>query len=276
MTGHKGLIGTFLLEQLTKRGDAPALLVDTRDGKDICDIQKERLSEPVDVMIHLASFCKINKTIEDPQTAFDANVQGMHEVMEFCRKNAIPKIVFASSSRVLSKEKNPYTASKLYGEELVKGYADSYGMEYVIIRPSTVYGPFNDYTGRLVDIFIRNALLDEPLVIYGNEQKTLDFTYVDDFVAGILLAMEQTNKEYDISSGTETNVGEVADLIISLAGKGTKEFRTKEVAQPQTVSLDIRPMKAIGYEPTVSIEEGITKTFAWYKEHLQEVIASRT
>ncbi len=268
MTGHRGLIGHFLLERLVARGDKPVLLIDTRDGQDIRDINKHILKEKADVMIHLAACCKIDKIIRNPELAFEANVHGMHEVMEFCRHNGIRKIVFTSSSRVLSKEKNPYTASKLYGEELVKGYYDAYGIEYVIIRPSTVYGPFDDKTGRLIDIFIRNALSGEELQIFGDASKTLDFTYIDDFIDGFLLAMKERNAEFNIANGKGISVSHVADSVIALAGKGRKKFYPAQRAQPQHVEVDISALKKLGYVPKVSIEQGVRLTFDFYRDSL--------
>jgi len=268
MTGHKGLIGSFLLERLKREGHEPVLLVDKRDNSDILEIDKMELGEKADVMIHLAAFCKINKTIENPALAFENNALGTFKVLEFCRKNKIPKIIFTSSSRILERERNPYTASKIYGEELCKGYCQCYGIEYVIVRPSTVYGPFDDKTLRLADIFIRSALKGEDLKIYGDETKTLDFTYVDDFVDGFMLALTQKNKEFDIGTGKATRVSYVADLIINEIGKGKKIFMEEEKAQPQHVELDIIEMQKIGYEPKISIEEGIRKTAKWYKENI--------
>lgn len=275
MTGHKGLIGNCLLQRLVQKGDRPLLLVDKRDGKDIADINRFKLDRKASVMYHLAAFCKINQSIENPQRAFEENVRGTHEVLEFCRRNGIGKIVFTSSSRVLSKEKNPYTASKLYGEELVKGYHDCYGMDYSIVWPSTVYGPFNDLTRRLVDIFILNALKGEELKIYGDGDKTLDFTYVDDFVNGLLIASQQRNQSFVVSSGKSERVSDVADMIIGLAGKGKKAFYRSETAQPQNVNLDISPISALGYTPGVFVEDGIARTFDWYRENLDEIMRSR-
>lgn len=276
LTGHKGLIGSFLLKKLIALGHKPVLLVDLREGKNILNLNEMKLSEPADVFIHLASFCKINKIIQDPTLAFFNNSRGTENVMEFCRKNKIKKIVFTSSSRVLSDEKNAYTASKLYGEELVKGYSQCYNMEYVIVRPSTVYGPFNDETKRLMDVFILNALNGEELKIFGDENKTLDFTYIDDFIDGFVLAMNQKNKDFDLSAGKGIKVSYVADLIIKLNNsKGKKVYCPCEIAQPQEVELDISEIKKIGYSPKVSIEEGVKKTFNWYKENLNELNAKR-
>ena len=275
MTGHKGLIGSFLLKKLIERGDKPVLLVDTREGKNILDIGNYNLKDKIDVFIHLASFCKINKIIENPLLTFENNSKGMERIMEFCRKNEIPKMVFTSSSRILSKEKNPYTASKIYGEELVKGYFQCYGIDYVIIRPSTVYGPFNDKTKRLIDIWILNALKGEELKIYGNENKTLDFTYIDDFIEGFLIAMNEKNEEFDISSSASAKLSYVADFIIKLAGQGQKGFYEPEIAQPQEVELDIYKIKNLDFYPKFSIEEGIKRTFEWYKENFEEIKRSR-
>jgi len=275
MTGHRGLIGTFLMKKLKEKGDKPVLLVDKREERDIVDMSKFKLEERADMLIHLASFCKINQTIENPELAFQNNALGTYRVMEFCRKNNIPKIVFTSSSRILSKEKNPYTASKIYGEELVRGYSDCYGLDFTIIRPSTVYGPFNDKTKRLMDVFMLNALEGKELKIFGDRNKTLDFTYIDDFVDGTLLAMAQRNEDYDISGGRGVRVDYVADLIISLAGKGRKVFCPAEKAQPQEVCLDINKLERQGYVPRVSIEEGVRRTFDWYKENFEQIKRER-
>ncbi len=227
------------------------------------------------MLIHLAAFCKINKTIEYSGHALRDNVFGTYKVMEFCREKSIPKIVFASSSRILEEEKNPYTASKIYGEELIKGYQQCYEIDYVIVRPSTVYGPFNDLTGRLVDIFILNALTGKELKIFGDENKTLDFTYVDDFLDGFLLAMNCRNREFNIASGKSVNLSWLADYIIGLAGNGTKKFYPKEIAQPQSVELNISEINDLGYKPKICIEEGIRRTFDWYKNNLDGILASR-
>lgn len=275
MTGHKGLIGSSLLERLIERGDKPILLADKRTGTNIRDMDSIKTEEPIDVVYHLASFCKINQCIANPEKNFQDNVIGTHKVLEFCRQNKIPKIVFTSSSRVLCKEKNPYTASKLYGEELVKGYAGAYGMDYSIIWPSTVYGPFNDLSKRLADIFIINALEGKELKIFGDKNKTLDFTYVDDFVNGLLLATEQSNSSYVVSSGKSESVSDIADEIIRLAGQGKKAFYNPETAQPQKVNLDISPLKALGYEPKVFAKEGIANTFEWYKDNFKKIKESR-
>jgi nucleoside-diphosphate-sugar epimerase len=103
----------------------------------------------------------------------------------------------------------------------------------------------------------------------------LDFTYVDDFVEGIMLAMKEKNKEFDLSFGKSIKVKDVADMVINFVGKGTKQFCCKELAQPQEIELDISAIRKLGYVPRISIEEGLKRTFEWYRENLDEILKSR-
>lgn len=272
LTGHKGLIGHYLKERLEKEGHKIVKTWDIRDGQDINSLKDLKINEKVDLFIHAAAHCKINAGIENPELPHYNNSEGTFQVLEFCRKNHIPKIINFSSSRVLSKEKNPYTASKMYGEELCKSYWQCYGIKYVIIRPSTVYGPFWDKTQRLMHKFIVNALQGRDLEIYGNpETKTLDFTYVDDFVDGIMLAIKAENKEFNISGGEEYNIHKLAEFIIKKIGsKSSIKVLEAETCQPQEVRVDISEIMKIGYNPKVRLEEGASRCIEWYQKYLKE------
>ncbi len=271
LTGHKGLIGSFLKKELEKKM-YNIQGVDIREGTNTSEIHNLNFDDRVDLMVHAAAHCKINQAIENPELSYKNNVEGSFRVLEFCRKKDIPKIVFFSSSRILSKEKNPYTASKIYGEELCKAYQHSYGIDYITIRPSTVYGGFWDETKRLMHIFITNALQGKDLEIYGNpETKTLDFTYIDDFTRGVVLAMDhpQWNKAYDISGKEEANIYELAEFIIQEIGSQSQiKVFDAEVAQPQQVKLDTSEIEKIGYAPKINLQEGVKRTIDWYRKYL--------
>ena len=274
LTGHKGLIGSYLKKRLEKEGHKIIMGVDIRDGTNILDLKdlKLDLDSQADLLIHTAAHCKINQAIKNPELSHYNDAEGTFQVLEFCRKNKIPKIMSFSSSRVLSKEKNPYTAAKIYSEELCRGYHDSYGIDYIIIRPSTVYGPFWDETRRLMHIFIINALTGKDLKIYGDPKtKTLDFTYIDDFIDAIMLAINgKWNKEYNISGEEEFNVLELAKFIIEKTNSKSKiKICDAEIAQPQKVKLDLSEIKKLGYAKKVPLKEGVMKTIEWYKEYLR-------
>ena len=273
LAGHEGLVGHFLKERLEKEGHKFVLLIDKRSGTSLADLTKMTPLGKIDIFIHAAAHCKINQGIANPELDHINNATGIFEVLEFCRKNKIPKILFFSSSRVLSKEKNPYTASKIYGEELCKSYQQCYGIDYIIIRPSTVYGPFWDLTRRLAHIYITNAFEGKDLEVYGNPKtKTLDFTYIDDFVSATLLAINGPwNTEYDISGEEEYNIYKLAEFIIrNTSSKSKIKVLDAEIAQPQTVRLDNSKIKRLGYKPEYSVEQGMLKTIDWYKNYLKK------
>lgn len=254
IAGHMGLIGKELKYSLDKRGHQCVLAIDKRGGTHTSDLRNKKVK--ADIFYHLAANCKIREVIKEPHLAFE-NIQASYDVFEFCRKNRIPKIVYFSSTRILFPEKNSYTASKVYGEELCKAYYKCYGLEYLIIRPSTVYGG-EDKTGRLMEIWIKNAKQDQDLIIYGDKNKTLSFSYVDDFVKGILCA-DVWNEDYNIA-GKEEKLFDVAKEIIKQTNSRSKiVFKKQESAQPQKVKVDTKKIRKLGWKPEVNIKEGIER-----------------
>jgi nucleoside-diphosphate-sugar epimerase len=267
ITGHEGLIGEALKKRLDEQGHECVLAIDKRSGSNILDLLTHEKVE-ADIFFHLAASCRINESIAHPELPHVNNVNGIFSVLEFCRRSKIPKILAASTSRVLSKEKNPYTASKIYVEELVKAYSECYGLDYIIIRPSTVYGPGFDKTSRLMSNFVVNAIKDRDLEIYGDETKTLDFTYVDDFIDALFLSMKSWNETYDISGCEEVKLSDVAKAVISISQSKSKiVFLGKEIAQPQNVMIDNAKIRHLGYSPKINTSQGISKMISWYKEH---------
>ncbi len=271
ITGNKGLIGTYLKKRLDEEGHKCVLQIDKREGFDTTDLMFKdyKLSDKVDTFFHFAAQCRINEAIANPILVHKNNVDGILSVLEFCRKHKIPKIVYASTSRVLSKERNPYVASKIYGEEMCKAYHDCYGIEYIIIRPSTVYGPMFDETSRLINNWLTSAFKGENLRLYGDRTKTLDFTYIDDFVDGIVLATDNDwNKEYNISGNNEVNLYDLAKTITLITNSKSKVvLLPKEKSQPQQVCVDTSDIKALGYKPKFDIVKGLRSMVKFYKEN---------
>lgn len=275
ITGHRGLIGDCLKRRLDGEGHECVLNIDQEEGFNVIDLmlKETKLNDKIDIFFHFAAQCKINESIAIPMLAHKNNADGIISVLEFCRKHNIPKIVVASTSRVLSPERNPYVASKVYVEELTKAYSDCYGIKYIIVRPSTVYGPMFDKTSRLMNNFITAAFKGEDLLIFGDENKTLDFTFSSDFVEGVMLAIKnEWNKEYNISGEQEELILDVAKKIIEEVGSPSKiKFCPPERAQPQKVNVDISAIKNIGYSPRVNIDEGIKKMVEWYRKHPEAI-----
>lgn len=273
MTGTEGLIGGFLQKRLQDEGHTSVLDVDMRKGSNILNLDGVKLNpqtQKVDMLFHLASHCKINEGTENPELPHINNCDGTFQVLEFARRNGIQKIMNFSSSRVLSPEENPYTASKKYGENLVRAHHDCFGLEYITVRPSTVYGPVHDITSRLITTWVQNALEGKDLEIFGDKRKTLDFTYIDDFVDGIVRLYTNwditKNQEYNISGENEISLPFLAHIIKHEAKSDSKVvYKNPEIAQPQQVSVDISKMKALGFKPRVGIREGVRTMVEFYR-----------
>ncbi len=274
MSGSKGLIGESLMKRLLDDGNECILEIDQRLGSNVLSLDACQLTpstQQTDIFFHLGAFCKIGETIKYPELAHINNADGTFSALEFCRKNDIKKFVYFSTSRILSSERNPYVASKIYGEELCKAYSECYGIEFIIIRPSTVYGEHHDLTTRLITKWVINALTDKPLILYGDKDKTLDFTHVDDFVDGIMLLLKNwdkaKNEAYDICGEDCRKLTEVARIINTSLDvfSITTILQPAEIAQPQQVKIDISKIKKFGYEPKIKIEEGIKRLIKFYK-----------
>ena len=109
ITGHKGLIGTYLKKRLDEAGHKCVLNIDQKEGFNVMDLlfKETKLNDKIDVFYHFAAQCRINEAIANPILPHKNNVDGILSVLEFCRKHKISKIIVASSSRVLSSERNP-------------------------------------------------------------------------------------------------------------------------------------------------------------------------
>jgi len=277
ITGSAGLIGSKLKEKLDKDNKC-VMEIDMRLGSNVLSLDSIRLTQKTqhtDIFFHLAAHCKINEGTLNPELPHINNCQGTFQALEFCRKNDIKKFVYMSSSRVLSPEENPYTASKKYGEALCEAYKQCYGIDYLIIRPSTVYGEHHDLTTRLITKWVINAMKGEPLEIYGDKEKTLDFTHVDDFVDGVmclLVAWDRSkNDSYDISGDDYRKLVDVSMLIADrVEGKFCVLMKEPELAQPQDVKIDISKVKGFGYEPKIKLEEGLDRLIKFYKTEGQK------
>jgi UDP-glucose 4-epimerase len=297
VTGSSGTIGTRLCEKLLERNysvtgvdkdpnswndriDKLTIIGDLRDKKTL-----ERLPKDFDAVIHLAANARVYNLVTDPSLARD-NLETLFNTLDFCKKSGIKRFIFASSREVYGNTdkttyseneahidncESPYTASKIGGEAMIHAYRRCYGVDFIIARFSNVYGMY-DKSDRLIPLFIRQINEKKDLTIYGRE-KMLDFTYIDDIISGMMKCIEKfdsvKNNVYNLSSGKGISILEVAELIRNKMGSKNKvvirENRTGEVVK--FVADISKARKALGYEPNVMIDEGITRTIEWYRSH---------
>jgi len=296
VTGSSGTIGTRLCEKLLEKGHdvigvdwkpnkwQPALdkittNIDLRDEK---ALNANRSSLTADIVVHLAANARVYDLVVQPELARD-NMLTTFNVLEWARKNGIKKFVFASSREtygnsgadVYSEDmvrvencESAYTASKITGEALVEAYKRCYGIDAIIVRFSNVYGMYDD-SDRVVPLFIRRTRKNEPLTVFGKD-KSLDFTYIDDTIQGIILLLEKfetvKNDTYNIAFGEAHTIVELAELIRKLTGStSTITLRPSRTGEVTRYTADIsKAKKKMGYDPKVAFAEGVQKSVEWY------------
>ena len=154
---------------------------------------------------------------------------------------------------------------KLCGEDLVKDYSRRCGFEYVIIRPSAVYGPL-DVEDRVVAKFMLTAMRGGVLRVNGANE-TLDFTYVDDAADGIVAAATRImcrNMTFNITKSHSVSLLQAAEMIVKIVGKGTIEVRDKDADFPSRGALNIdRARTILSFDPKVDVEEGFQNYYNW-------------
>jgi len=268
----------YLFKERTKRVHTFPMIGDIRNND---DIQQRVGMFGIKTIVHLASFPRQKVVEQNPILASEVMSTGLINLLEAARTHRIKRFVYISSSMVYGDFENDvdeaspcnpigqYGIMKYMGEKLVEDYARKYGFEYVIIRPSAVYGEY-DVEDRVVSKFMLGAMRDETLRVKGANE-VLDFTYVEDAAMGIAQATtsnQSANKIYNITrSDTKlTTLREAAEIAIAIAGKGSIEIQDRDLSFPKRGRLNIeRAVKDFNYNPTVNVEEGFRRYYDWFQ-----------
>ena len=242
----------------------------------------DSIFEGVDIVIHLASFPRQKVVNRNPTLGSRVMSEGLLNLLNLSVKHKIKKFVYVSSSMVYGnfgkheffdgmdeaadcRPIGAYGIMKLAGEWLVQDYSRQYNLDYTIIRPSAIYGPY-DVEDRVVSKFLTTAMHGGELIVNGAED-SLDFTYIDDAAMGIAVAAiseDSVNGLYNITRGQSRTLLEAANLAIKIAGKGTIKINPRDNNFPLRGQLNIlRAKNDFGYSPSVNIEEGFQEYYNW-------------
>ena len=191
------------------------------------------------------------------------------------------KFVYISSSMVYgdfkdgmkedgnTKPKNIYGEAKLAGERFTKLFQKRDNLDYIVIRPSGVYGP-GDMPDRVVSKFFEKAMKNDPITLHNGDNK-VDFTYVEDTVQGIIKAATSSvaNVSFNITQGNATSLRKLAETIIEITGSESElEDIGNHDLYPMRGTLDIsRAKDLIGYEPRYELKEGLKKYYDWIRQY---------
>lgn len=289
VTGGAGFIGKYLVESLIKNNTITIydnlessseksirglIEVGTLFVKgDILDFELlKKSSVGFDVVIHLAAKSDVKESTLHPKITEKTNVEGTENVLKCCVENSIKKIVFASSAAVygnsgempvteksLTNPISPYGKSKLSAENAIKKICEQNDLEYVILRMFNVYGKGQNenYSG-VITKFLRNAIENKSLIIYGDGEQTRDFISIHDVVRAFNSSIKfEKSCTYNIASGKSSSINELATHILSSLEKKLKVIHAeKQKDDIQNSYADITlAKKELGFMPTNLLKE---------------------
>jgi len=233
-----------------------------------------------EVIIHMASFPRQKVVNANPASGARVMIEGLMNICESAKKHGVERVVYISSSMVYGDFKdqveeeaecNPigqYGIMKLTGEDIVKDYHRRGAFDYVIVRPSAVYGPL-DVEDRVVAKFMLQAMRGHVLRVNGASE-TLDFTYVDDAADGIVAAATRimaANRTYNVTRSHSVSLLEAAQLALKIAGGGNLIVNDRDTDFPTRGALNIDRAKTIlGFDPKVDVEQGFKNYYKWLSE----------
>lgn len=240
------------------------------------DIRDEELLKKIirdiDCVFHSAAQAGVKASVRDPKKTHDINTGGTLNLLKASLNSDVKRIINSSSSSVYGKIKylpldeehpnmpiSPYGASKLAAEHYCRIFSELYGLKTVSLRFFTVYGP-RMRPDLAISAFADRALKDEPIEIFGDGTKTRDFTFIDDAVEGVVLAMEKGKKgAYNIGGGSRISIQELAEKIIAITKSKSRIIHSAAVkGDAEHTWADItKAKKELGWEPKTSIEKGL-------------------
>jgi nucleoside-diphosphate-sugar epimerase len=303
VTGGAGFIGSNMVDELLRRGHSVVVLDDLSTGseRNLAGVRSQidfRIGTIVDLaavqsacvgadyVIHLAARTSVPKSVHDPIETNKVNIDGTLNVLVAARDAKVRRFVYAASSSAYGETPtlpktesmqpdpiSPYGVTKFVGELYAQVFGRVYGLENATVRYFNVFGPRQDPTSQYSGVlsrFMLGVLKGQPLVIYGDGNQSRDFTYIDNVVDETLRACEApaaSGKVFNGGTGARITLNEVVKLLEKLTGKSIEVKRDPpragDILHSQAdVSL---ARQVLGYEPRVLFEEGLARTWEWYK-----------
>jgi UDP-glucose 4-epimerase len=257
------------------------------DIRDLATV--ERVAAGAAVIFHQAAMRSVPRSVADPLGANDHNVNGTLNVLEAARRAGVPRVVYASSSSVygdrpeLPKREDqplapisPYAVSKVAGEQYAAVWHRLYGVETVGLRYFNVFGPRQDPASEYAAViprFILWGLQRVPLEIHGDGQQSRDFTYIDNVVEANCLAADApdaSGQAFNVGCGERVSLLDIIGRLETLLGRPVERQHAPSRAGdvPHTLANIERAGKLLGYTPLVPFDEGLRRTFDFFRRSL--------
>lgn len=270
-------------EQLQKYNNFSCYYNDISDKESVDNIFN---IERPDIVCNLAAYAGIPYSMENPYIFEHVNCEGFLNIIEASKKYEVSNFIYASSSSIYGKSKSPtkeeddtehplniYAASKKYNEVLAYSYSESFGMNCTGLRFFTCYGPWGR-PDMSIYIWTKAIFEDKELIINNNGEMFRDYTYVGDIVDGIIRVMDKPQKYaiYNLGRGETVKILDVIEIIEDITNLQAKK---KMVSLPKgelltSLATIDKASKEIGYNPKISISEGVQNFIEWYVNYFKE------
>lgn len=309
VTGGAGFIGSHLCERLVENGEVVCLdnfdpyyspqtkrkniepLIEHSNFELIegSILDREllgRIFADVDCVFHNAAQAGVRASVENPLKTHEVNATGTLNLLKAATDSGVRKVINASSSSVYGKVSylpfdeehpnvpvSPYGASKLVAEHYCRVFSELQGLETVSLRYFTVFGP-KMRPDLAINIFTGKALNNEPIEIFGDGEKTRDFTFIDNIIDGNLRAMERGSGVYNIGGGERVSINGLAEKIVKIVGSDSEIIYSESVKgdAEHTWSDVSKARRELGYEPEVGLDEGLRRYVEWYTMANESII----
>lgn len=308
VTGGGGFVGSHITDLLLDAGAAQVTVIDNfvrgrpenlsealETGRvrlvtgDIRDRDLvDRLVSDSDYVFHQAAL-RITHCAAEPDEAMSVMVQATFDLLEACVRHEVRKVVMASSASIYGiaqnfptpESDNPYDnrtlygAAKSFGEGLLRSFNDMYGLDYVALRYFNVYGPRMDLHGKYTEVMVRwmeRVSRGEPPIVFGDGLQTMDMVHVRDVARANILAARShaTDRVYNVGSGTETSLLDLAHLIAKGMGRPdlVPEHAPERSVNPVPRRLaDIQAAERdLGFRSRITPEAGLAELIGWWSQ----------
>ena len=261
---------------------AAGIPVNVVDARDYHLLSHALNSIQPQILVHLAAIAHANQSNKDPHSTFDHSLRTLENSLDNCRGLNVEQFIYLSSSMIYGNfmqgevtEKTPldpigiYGALKFAGEKMVIAYNQVFDLPYTIIRPSALYGQ-RCVSRRVGQIFIENAIQGQEITIQGDGSDKLDFTYVKDFVHGMMLAMstdKAKNEVFNLTTGNARKLLEMAEILKQHFHNAQIKHTDWDRLTPKRGTLSIEKARTLlGFESQYQLEQGFVEYIDWYKK----------
>ncbi|GAB2938898.1 dTDP-glucose 4,6-dehydratase [Nonomuraea fastidiosa] len=251
---------------------------------DVCDAELlSRIVPGHDLVVNFAAESHVDRSIEGAAEFVRTNVLGTQTLLQACLDAGVPKVVQVSTDEVYGsidigswdesapvRPRSPYAASKAGGDMIAQAYAITHGLNVSITRCGNNYGP-RQYPEKIIPLFITNLLRGRKVPLYGDGGNVRDWIHVEDHCAGIRLVAEagEPGEVYHIAGTAELTNKELTARLLEACGRGWDmvEYVADRKGHDRRYSLDDRKLRALGWRPRISFEQGLKETVRWYQDN---------